>query len=98
MSIHRIGADSVHRICSGQVITDLSSAVKELIENALDAKATRITVTLKNYGLDQIVVDDNGKGIDEADFPLLATKHATSKISSFTDISFLETFGFRGEV
>ena len=98
MSIHQISAESVHRICSGQVITDLTSAVKELIENSLDASAKHITITLWNYGIDSIEVVDDGNGIKEADFPMLGKKHATSKLSVFSDILSLSTFGFRGEV
>jgi DNA mismatch repair protein PMS2 len=97
MSIKRIDANSVHWICSGQVITDLSSAVKELIENSLDAGATQISVVLKDSGFDQIEVSDNGSGIHESDFDLIGQKHATSKMKHFSDISSLTTFGFRGE-
>ncbi|KAH7830508.1 DNA mismatch repair protein PMS2 [Monocercomonoides exilis] len=97
MSIRKIDADSVHHICSGQVILDLTSAVKELVENALDAEASRIAVTLKNYGLESIEVSDDGHGISEADIPLLGQKHATSKLMSVSDLSSLLTFGFRGE-
>ena len=97
MSIHQINKESVHKICSGQVITDLTSAVKELIENALDAHAKHIQINLKNYGLDSIDVLDDGHGIQEADFPMLGKKHATSKISAFNDIQSLSTYGFRGE-
>ena len=84
MSIHQISRESVHKICSGQVITDLTSAVKELIENALDAHAKHIHVSLKNYGLDSVDVTDDGHGIQEVDFPMLGKKHATSKIAGFT--------------
>lgn len=98
MSIRKISSENVHRICSGQVIVDLTSAVKELIENSLDAGAKRISISLKNYGLDSIEVTDDGKGIEEEDFPMLAKKHATSKLNNFVDIQTLSTFGFRGEV
>ncbi|KAJ1570058.1 Mismatch repair endonuclease pms2, partial [Nowakowskiella sp. JEL0078] len=83
MKIERISQESVHRICSGQVILDLATATKELIENSLDAKATTIEVRLKEYGLDGIEV--------------IALKHHTSKITNFNDVSQVRTFGFRGE-
>ncbi|WBW74943.1 MutL family mismatch-repair protein Pms1 [Schizosaccharomyces osmophilus] len=98
MSIIRpITNDTVHRICSGQVITDLASAVKELVENALDAGATTIEVRIKNYGLDSIEVSDNGSGISKEDQESIGKKHYTSKIEAFGDLDTLETFGFRGE-
>ncbi|KAK5086451.1 ATP-binding mismatch repair protein [Lithohypha guttulata] len=95
--IKPIEAKSVHQIQSGQVIVDLCSVVKELVENALDAEASSIEVRLKNYGLDAIEVQDNGIGIAEANYEGLALKHYTSKLSTFDDLSQLNTFGFRGE-
>lgn len=59
--IERIDSESVHRICSGQVVLDLATAVKELVENALDAAATQIEVRLRNHGADAIEVLDNGE-------------------------------------
>lgn len=87
----------VNRIQSAQVIVSLSSAVKELVENAIDAKATKITIKFFNHGLDSLEVVDNGTGINEADFDALVVKHATSKLSDFKDLERLETLGFRGE-
>ncbi|KAG1669863.1 hypothetical protein FOA52_012451 [Chlamydomonas sp. UWO 241] len=86
-----------HRICSGQVILDLSTAVKELLENALDAGATNIEVRLKEYGSELIEVSDNGAGIPPDDYQALTLKYHTSKIQEFGDLSSLSTFGFRGE-
>lgn len=88
---------SVHQIQSGQVIVDLNSVVKELVENGLDAGATSIEVRFKNNGLDSIEVQDNGNGISPDDFETLALKHYTSKLSSYEDLTSLDTFGFRGE-
>ncbi|KAJ3181924.1 Mismatch repair endonuclease pms2 [Gaertneriomyces sp. JEL0708] len=96
-SIKAIDSKSVHKICSGQVITDLATAVKELIENALDARATAIEIKLKEYGLEGIEVSDNGSGIEARDFPALALKHHTSKIDAFEHIYSVTSFGFRGE-
>ncbi|KAL3517451.1 hypothetical protein ACH5RR_020040 [Cinchona calisaya] len=95
--IRPINKGVVHRICSGQVILDLSSAVKELVENSLDAGATSIEIALKDYGEDSVQVIDNGCGISPHNFKVLALKHHTSKISDFPDLQSLATFGFRGE-
>ncbi|WPG97604.1 Hypothetical protein R9X50_00038300 [Acrodontium crateriforme] len=96
-TIKAIDGRSVHQIQSGQVIVDLNSVVKELVENSLDAGATSIEVRFKNNGLDCIEVQDNGKGIAPHDFATVALKHHTSKLSSYDDLTSLETFGFRGE-
>ena len=96
-TIKAIEGRSVHQIQSGQVIVDLNSVVKELVENSLDAGATSIEVRFKNQGLDSIEVSDNGKGISPEDFETIALKHYTSKLSSYEDLTSLETFGFRGE-
>ncbi|CDP03504.1 unnamed protein product [Coffea canephora] len=96
-TIRPINKGVVHRICSGQVILDLSSAVKELVENSLDAGATSIEIALKDYGEESFQVIDNGCGISPHNFKVLALKHHTSKISDFPDLQSLATFGFRGE-
>ncbi|CAJ1969067.1 unnamed protein product [Sphenostylis stenocarpa] len=95
--IKPIGKGIVHRICSGQVILDLSSAVKELVENSLDAGATSIEISLKDFGEQWFQVIDNGCGIAPNNFKLLALKHHTSKLAEFHDLQSLTTFGFRGE-
>ncbi|KAI5999252.1 DNA mismatch repair protein MutL, partial [Pisolithus albus] len=95
--IRAIDAHTVHRITSGQVVIDLQSAVKELVENSLDAGATAIEVRFQNYGLKSIEVIDNGSGIAPRDYEGIALKHYTSKLSSFEDVSRIVTFGFRGE-
>lgn len=96
-TIKAIEGSSVHQIQSGQVIVDLNSVVKELVENSLDAGATSIDVRFKNNGLDSIEVQDNGNGISPDDFETLALKHYTSKLSTYEDLTSLDTFGFRGE-
>ncbi|XP_072997628.1 DNA mismatch repair protein PMS1 isoform X1 [Typha latifolia] len=96
-AIKAINRAAIHRICSGQVILDLSSAVKELVENSLDAGATSIEISLKEYGEECFKVIDNGFGISPTNFQFLALKHHTSKISDFSDLHSLTTFGFRGE-
>ncbi|KAF2750215.1 DNA mismatch repair protein MutL [Sporormia fimetaria CBS 119925] len=96
-TIKPIEGRSVHQIQSGQVIVDLNSVVKELVENALDAGATAIEVRFKNHGLDSIEVQDNGSGIAPEDFDTIGLKHYTSKLSTYDDLDSLTTFGFRGE-
>ncbi|TPX61501.1 hypothetical protein PhCBS80983_g01070 [Powellomyces hirtus] len=95
--ITAIDQASVHKICSGQVIGDLATAVKELVENSIDAGATTVEVRLKEYGLESVEVIDNGSGIPPNDHSTLALKHYTSKISEFEDIYRVSSFGFRGE-
>ncbi|XP_034294678.1 mismatch repair endonuclease PMS2 [Pantherophis guttatus] len=96
-TIKPIDRRSVHRICSGQVVLNLCTAVKELVENSLDAGATNVEVKLKDYGADLIEVSDNGCGVEEDNFAGLTLKHYTSKIQDFSDLINVETFGFRGE-
>lgn len=96
-TVKPIDANTVHKICSGQVITDVASAVKELVENSLDSGATTIEIRFKNYGINSIEVVDNGSGIDAGDYESIGKKHFTSKITDFEDLEALQTFGFRGE-
>ncbi|KAI0908455.1 hypothetical protein F4823DRAFT_599063 [Ustulina deusta] len=96
-TIKPIEAKTIHQIQSGQVIVDLCSVVKELVENSIDAGATNIEVRFKNQGLDAIEVQDNGSGISKENHETLALKHYTSKLSTYSDLECLETFGFRGE-
>ena len=97
MSIKPLSKDAVHQICSSQVITNLSTPLKELIENSLDAQATAIEVYLENYGSECIEVVDNGNGISPENFGSICLKHYTCKLSEFSDLQELDTFGFRGE-
>ncbi|KAI1736591.1 hypothetical protein F4680DRAFT_431933 [Xylaria scruposa] len=96
-TIKPIEAKTIHQIQSGQVIVDLCSVVKELVENSIDAGATNIEVRFKNQGLDAVEVQDNGSGISKENYDTLALKHYTSKLSTYSDLESLETFGFRGE-
>ncbi|KAK0540296.1 ATP-binding mismatch repair protein [Tilletia horrida] len=95
--IRALDRADVHRITSAQVVLDLQTAVKEVVENALDAGATNIEVRFKDYGAESFEVIDNGSGIDPKDYDAIALKHHTSKLSSFTDLEAVHTFGFRGE-
>ncbi|KAL8646094.1 MAG: hypothetical protein Q9226_007023, partial [Calogaya cf. arnoldii] len=100
-TIKAIEGRSVHQIQSGQVIVDLCSVVKELVENSLDAAATSIVseedVRFKGNGFESIEVQDNGNGISKENYETVALKHYTSKLSTYDDLSSLQTFGFRGE-
>ncbi|XP_068439286.1 mismatch repair endonuclease PMS2 [Clinocottus analis] len=96
-AIKAIDKQSVHQICSGQVVLTLATAVKELVENSIDAGATNVDVRLKECGAELVEVSDNGKGVEEANFEGLTLKHHTSKLKDFSDLIHVETFGFRGE-
>ncbi|KZC07572.1 PREDICTED: mismatch repair endonuclease PMS2 [Dufourea novaeangliae] len=95
--INAINKQTVHQICSGQVVLDLATAVKELVENSLDSGATLIDIKLKDHGKTCISVSDNGSGVLEKDFEGLGLKHHTSKLREFSDLTEVITFGFRGE-
>ncbi|XP_035910264.1 mismatch repair endonuclease PMS2 isoform X1 [Anopheles stephensi] len=95
--INAIDKETVHRICSGQVVLNLAIAVKELVENSLDAGATLIEVKLRGCGAELVEVSDNGSGVEEKNFEGLTAKYHTSKLKEFTDLESIETFGFRGE-
>ncbi len=86
-----------HRIAAGEVVERPASIVKELLENALDAGATEISVELEKGGCQSIRITDNGEGIDREDVPLAFARYATSKIGAFDDIYRVRSFGFRGE-
>jgi len=89
--------DVVNRIAAGEVVQKPVSAIKELLENSLDAKATDIRVRIEGHGYSKIVISDNGCGIPKSDLALAAVRHATSKLRSVDDFETLQSFGFRGE-
>ncbi|KAG0163449.1 Mismatch repair endonuclease pms2, partial [Apophysomyces sp. BC1015] len=96
-TIIAIDKQSIHRICSGQVVLDLATAVKELVENSIDAGATCVEIKFKENGLEGLEVIDNGSGIHPACYESIALKHYTSKLQTFEDLEKVTTFGFRGE-
>lgn len=87
----------VSQIKAGEVIERPASALKEMMENAIDSGAKSLKVSIEKGGLSSIVVEDDGEGIDPEDLPMAFARHATSKIASFEDLSKAITMGFRGE-
>ena len=88
---------TIDKIAAGEVIERPSSIVKELVENAIDAKATAVTVEIKEGGISFIRITDNGCGIPKAEVPLAFLRHSTSKIRCVEDLSGISSLGFRGE-
>ncbi|KAI7866694.1 histidine kinase-like ATPase [Mucor mucedo] len=95
--IAKLSPSVVNRIAAGEIIHHPYNAVKELLENSLDAGATRIRIHVSNGGFDLIKIIDNGHGIKVDDMPLVCERYATSKLEEFKDLDKIETFGFRGE-
>ena len=97
MSIQILDQDTINKIAAGEVIERPSSVVKELVENAIDAKATAITIEIKDGGISFIRITDNGMGIDGKEIPTAFLRHSTSKIKSIEDLMSVSSLGFRGE-
>jgi DNA mismatch repair protein MutL len=97
MPIHLLTEETIGKIAAGEVVERPVSVVKELIENSIDAGATRITIEIEEGGNKLIRVSDNGIGMSRDELPLAVQRHATSKLTSFDDLERLHTLGFRGE-
>ena len=97
MAINLLSQETINKIAAGEVVERPLNAVKELVENALDACASSITVEISQAGKKLIRVSDNGFGMDKKDLELSVMRHATSKIEDFNDLSHIHSLGFRGE-
>ncbi len=97
MAIKVLDSVTINKIAAGEVIERPSSVVKELVENAIDAKATAVTIEIKDGGISFIRITDNGQGFEKDDIPVAFLRHSTSKIQSVEDLMTVSSLGFRGE-
>jgi len=95
--LNELSQDVVNKIAAGEVVERPASVVKELVDNSIDAGATKIQIKVVNGGIDLIEVSDNGSGIPKESLADIFKPHTTSKISSLEDLNNLLTMGFRGE-
>ncbi len=97
MKVKKLDPHLVNKIAAGEVIERPASVVKELVENSIDAQASRIEIKVKKAGIEEITVSDDGEGLSEEDLKLAVKRHTTSKISREEDLENIHTLGFRGE-
>ena len=95
--VRQLPQQTINEIAAGEVIERPASVVKELVENSIDAGATRVDIAVTKAGSKLVSVRDNGCGMSKADALLSLENHATSKIRASSDITFIDTLGFRGE-
>ncbi|MBR3790761.1 MAG: ATP-binding protein, partial [Clostridia bacterium] len=97
MKIRVLDKKLANMIAAGEVVEKPASVVKELVENSIDAGATRIVIEIEDGGIQRIEITDNGCGMAKEDAPLAFKAHATSKIKAVDDLGAIATLGFRGE-
>lgn len=97
MHIVKLHKSVISKIAAGEVIQKPKNALKELIENSIDANSTKIQIVVQNGGFSKLHIVDNGDGIDVQDFDKLCMRFATSKLKEYGDLESIQSFGFRGE-